>query len=51
MASMVPASSFGHMRQRDIGVMAHPAVPVAAADAGGLHAQDHRQRTGTGSGT
>ncbi len=36
----------GHVRQADVRVVAHPAVPVAAAQAGGLHAQDHSARAG-----
>ena len=34
-----------HMRQRDIGIMAHPAMPVAAAKPGRLHLDDHALRS------
>jgi hypothetical protein len=30
----------GYMRQPDIGVMAHPSVPIASAEAGGPHLDD-----------
>jgi hypothetical protein len=33
-----------HMRQLDVAVVAHPAVPVAAAQAGRLHADDRPAR-------
>ena len=36
-AQLVP----GHVRQHDRRVVAHPAVPVAAAHAGGAHLDDH----------
>ena len=34
----------GYVGQVDVGVVPHPAVPVAAADAGGLHADDDAVR-------
>jgi hypothetical protein len=36
----------GHMRQMHIGVMAHPAVPVAATQPAGLHGDHGRIRFG-----
>ena len=34
----------GHVRQSDIRIVPHPAVPVAAADAVGFHLDDHAMR-------
>ena len=39
-----------HMRQHDIGIMSHPAMPVAAAQAGRLDLDDHAFKLGGGIG-
>ncbi len=39
---MTPASSWlGNMRKANVRVVAHPAVPIAAADAGSLDLDDY----------
>lgn len=40
-----------HMRQRNIGIVPDPAVPVTSANTGGFDPNHHAMRLGVGSGT